>query len=815
MKQSKFIFSILFAVLTLNCFSQTIRGKIIDEDTKQPLPFAFVGINNSNNGTTADIDGNFTLTIEPTITEVAVQIIGYKKQIVDLKERDITKPIIIKLKSSEFNLLEVVVTPQENPANELIRRLIRNKKNLDPRNLPFYSCETYGKTYFTASSKSGDEFFYNEDTAHFRKAKALFEKQYLFFIESASEKKYIYKNITQEKILASRVSGFKSAPFASLASQLQSFTFFDNTIEVLDIKYVNPLQKGTFKRYKFDITDTIIQNNDTTILINFAPRKNANFKALKGTIYLNKADYALANVIAEPIDEETKSNSVKIQQQYSKVGGKQWFPTQLSTQILFLTAKISADDGRDPRIMKCFSKLYVSNVNLDSSVKIKKKNIEVINDKGYDLKTEEYWTAKRNDSLTAKEKNSYRVIDSLGKKEQFETKLKLIKILATGQVPIGFVSLDIKRLIKANAYEGVRLGGGLITNDKLTKWASIGGFAGYGFKDKAWKYGGQLQINLNESKTINLKAELAKDLVETANSEFLGDNTSLLSTENFRNYLVGMMDKVSYGKLSFNTPINRFIHSSFYFSTTQRISRSGYANPENYFNDNINIFNSNELGLQLKIWPYEKFTESFLGLLSLGSKWPSLCINYSQTVPFTVEDYSNTFNYQKLSFKLNHKINLRIKGYISYQLKAGKVFGNVPYSFQSNNLGSRFKKYNFSVDNSFETMYFNEFISTEYALLFTTYNTGKLFKNNEYSNPEFEIVNNVGYGQLFNRENLTYIELNDISKIYTETGLRIKNIIQNGTSTFGLGVFYRYGYYAFPDPKNNISIKLVLGFNFN
>ena len=58
----------------------------------------------------------------------------------------------------------------------------------------------------------------------------------------------------------------------------------------------------------------------------------------------------------------------------------------------------------------------------------------------------------------------------------------------------------------------------------------------------------------------------------------------------------------------------------------------------------------------------------------------------------------------------------------------------------------------------FETMYFNEFASTEYAALYTTYNTGRLFIPNKYINPEFEWVNNIGVGHLLNGNKLTNIE---------------------------------------------------------
>lgn len=811
----RFIIIALLNLFVLNYHAQTISGKIIDAGNKQPIPFAFIGIENSNKGTTADIDGNYKLKLDTGVKQLTVQIVGYQKLKLSIAELDLNKPVIIKLQSLDVKLDEIVVTPKENPANELIRRLIKNKPNLDPRNLPFYSCETYGKTYFTISDSKGNEFYYNDDTAKFKKEKKFLEKQYLFFIESTSEKKYLYKNINQEKIIASRVSGFKSAPFASLASQLQSFTFFDNNIDVLDILYVNPLQKGTFKRYRFDITDTIIQDADTTIMITFHPRKNVNFKALKGTLYLNKNNYALTNVIAEPALNIDKNNSVKIQQLYSKVNDKQWFPTQLVTEILFNNVNASSDKAENPRIMKCVSKLYVSKVNLDSTIKIKNKNIEVLNEKGFEKKSDDYWNAIRKDSLSKKELNTYQVVDSIGKAEKFEAKMKLLKIISTGQVPMGLVSLDITKILRANDYEGVRVGAGLITNDKLTKWASVGGYAGYGFGDKAWKYGGQVQINFNESKTINLKAEAARDLLETANTTFLGDNNSIFSTQNIRNYLVGMMDKTSYGKISFNTPINHFIKSSIYLSVMQRSSRSGFGNPENLYNDNISNYTSNEAGIQLKIWPFEKFTESFLGLLSLGSKWPCLYINYSKTLPVAIQDYTNTFDYQKIDVRINHRIPFKVRGYMYYQIQAGTVIGNVPYSFQFNNNGSRISKYYVSADNSFETMYFNEFISTKYATLFTTYNTGKLFKQNKYSNPEFEFVNNIGYGQLQNAEHLTYIQLGDISKVYTETGLRIKNLFKNGISTFGAGVFYRYGNYALPELKNNIAFKFVLGFDVN
>ena len=63
-----------------------------------------------------------------------------------------------------------------------------------------------------------------------------------------------------------------------------------------------------------------------------------------------------------------------------------------------------------------------------------------------------------------------------------------------GKIPVNIVDVDLLRLFSYNQYENVRLGAGLQTNEKFIKWLSLGGWAGYGFGDKQWKYGGFAEI---------------------------------------------------------------------------------------------------------------------------------------------------------------------------------------------------------------------------------------------------------------------------------------------------------------------------------
>ncbi|MGZ3920676.1 MAG: hypothetical protein ACXVC7_10300, partial [Bacteroidia bacterium] len=323
------------------------------------------------------------------------------------------------------------------------------------------------------------------------------------------------------------------------------------------------------------------------------------------------------------------------------------------------------------------------------------------------------------------------------------------------------------------------------------------------------------RINFNGNQTTFLQAEAASEVLESAGTFFLGENSALISTENIRPLLISKMDKVNFAKASLNSTVFNVIKASVYSQVQVRQSSFGYFT--NYGEPSVKEqknFIINETGIQLRYWPGEKFAESFGQLLSLGSKLPVFSVNITKGFKNTISDYTGQFGYTRIDLRIDHKINFRIKGYVAYQLQAGKVFGDVPYSLQYNNKGSRSDSYYVSAEKTFETMYLNEFISTQYAALFFSINSGRVFKSNKYCNPELELVHNYGIGTLDNRERLTNIELNDMSKGYTETGLRIKNLLRSGYSSFGAGVFYRYGNYAYENAEKNLTYKLVLGFVF-
>ncbi|MBC8643379.1 hypothetical protein H9W95_02595 [Flavobacterium lindanitolerans] len=78
-------------------------------------------------------------------------------------------------------------------------------------------------------------------------------------MESVTNRKFIKPDISEEVVIGTKVSGFENPTFASLATDFQPFSFYKDNIRLFNINYLNPISKGSLKKYKFRIEDTIYQ----------------------------------------------------------------------------------------------------------------------------------------------------------------------------------------------------------------------------------------------------------------------------------------------------------------------------------------------------------------------------------------------------------------------------------------------------------------------------------------------------------------------------------------------------------------------------
>ena len=179
---------IVYSLFSFNCFSitendLTFKGIVTDSQTNEPVISATLYMSDYQYGTTSDTNGKFVFTVknfEPTKNKLTVSCVGYKTEIIYLNASK--KEFEIKLQSQSQDLKEIVVSKQRyrnknNPAVDIIRKVIENKAKNKAEALEYYEYEKYEKVQFAINDIT-PEFQKKKIFKHFQfKSVALIKNQ--------------------------------------------------------------------------------------------------------------------------------------------------------------------------------------------------------------------------------------------------------------------------------------------------------------------------------------------------------------------------------------------------------------------------------------------------------------------------------------------------------------------------------------------------------------------------------------------------------------------------------------------------------------
>jgi hypothetical protein len=121
-----------------------VQGKVTDAASGDPLPFVNIVFKGTTIGTTTDFDGNYTLRTTHPADSLIASYVGYKPRSKAVKP-GVRQVINFQLTEQFIGLQEVIVYAGENPAFEILRKVVRNKKENDKRKLTAYEYDTYTK----------------------------------------------------------------------------------------------------------------------------------------------------------------------------------------------------------------------------------------------------------------------------------------------------------------------------------------------------------------------------------------------------------------------------------------------------------------------------------------------------------------------------------------------------------------------------------------------------------------------------------------------------------------------------------------------
>ncbi len=808
MKKRYFLQIVILLFFPCSLFSQSFvyKGKIVDAQTGDPLPFVNILFGTFNQGVTTDINGKFVVKSPRKIDSLQCSFVGYKSEVYRINDNTYNDNISIVLNRKVFELKEFVVLPTENPVHRIIEAVIKNRDKNNPLKNSSFTYTSYNKMVFTSSvfqdtsamRIAADTTLQDSVSKMKRRTVDFFTNQHLFMMESVNKRFFKAPSQNYEKIIASKISGFKDPLFSILITQVQSISFYEDMFLLLDKKFVNPISNGSTSKYYFEIQDTTFRDKDTVFIISYRPRKGTTFDGLKGVLYINTNGYAIQNVIAEPAKKGGGFN-ISIQQQYEQINNDKWFPVQLNTNFYF-----NAVVANGYKIIGNGTS-FIQDIVLDSAIKNSSfGNVEIDLDIEDPSKNDEVLTKYRREPLSAQEAKTYIVIDSIGKKENFEKFLNRAKTLMTGKIPIKNLELDIANFIRFNVYEGWRLELGLYTGKSVSRYFTFGGYYAYGFADMYSKYKLETVWNINRTKNTTLSIAYKDDISESGVTSMFYDTKTLLDGDYMRRSFVTRFDRVEKFELAATHRFFKYLTTRLEFNVQTKTPMYN-VEPELLPGESVNVFSPKihltESVLSLKYAYKEKYIKNGDWVFSMGTDYPIITAQF-------IHGFNRLFNseleYNKIEAKISKSFQFKYSGKLSVQIAGGLVDRQVPLwgNFVAK---SCFNDASLFCDNAFQSIRINSFVSDSYFAIFLKHNFEKKFFKGSKFKPEFSIHQNILYGDLTHNSYLVKYNYQAPRSGYFETGLMVNKLLDLKTIAFGVGAFYNYGKYADSNFKNNFT----------
>lgn len=812
-----FLACLALALTSLSMAQQTITGRVVDATTKEPLAFVPFVLEGTRTGTTSDIDGRFTLQVPGLPVTLRASYVGYEPQLITVEHDD---PLTVLLTSVNTVLETVKVLPTENPAHRIIRRVYANRKENDGLHRRSYRYTSYGKTIFDAvldSAFAGGKDAAVDPTTDTTEADSgeakflrMLKEQHLLLIESATRKSFIPPSAEKEEVLAMRVSGLKDPSLLALVAQTSTFNIYAPQIDLSDKNYLGPMAPSGTSKYLFLLEDTLYQGKDSVFVISYRPRTGTRFDGLKGLLYINTDGYAVQNVTAEPLDRS--GFSVRLQQQHRRMptahGDSAWFPDQLNT---FIYATMVSVNGLN---VVGESRIYLKDVELDVDIPRKEvRGPELVMDRMSIRQDSAYWDALRKDPLDARERRTYEMLDSLGEAEHLDRRMKVLMALASGRVPMGPLDLRLDRVLAYNGYEGFRLGAGLQTNDKVSRYAVLGGYFAYGFGDKHWKYGGEFTLKPWYGRDLHLELAYANDVAESGGVRFLRQD-ALLDPGNIRKLFMDRMDRIE--RYSARVMVRTGSSLKLWLGTERalRVNELGYRYVRP-LGEEITLrqgdFLTGALTLDLR-WAFkEKLARLPDRELALGTKYPVVYVHAMKAEKGLWDGEWDTW---RLDVMVEKTYKVRLLGDFSFRLLGGVADAEAPMPFLYNLRGIYSRQFPVAGANVFETMRPNEFMADRYASVHLKHSFGTLLVKGKRFRPRPAIVSSAAFGAMDHPDNHQGLGFTPLREGFYESGLLIEDVLRSGFTGLGVGAYYRYGPYALPTFGENLAVKLTLGYAF-
>lgn len=520
----KNILILLLLILAQAAGAQTITGVVVEESTGDTIPFPSVQYKKEKIATSGNAYGRFSIK-RLNGEKLTFSAVGYQELTILIgpntpSEMKITlktdtkqlKGVTVKTKRSKYSR-------KNNPAVELMKRVIAAKKRTDLANHDYYQFNKYQKITFAINDIKPTEL----ENEKLKKKKWLINQIETCpynnkLILPLSVDETVTRNIYRKdpKTEKSIIMGQSSSGVNDLIETgdilnnvlkdvFTDVDLYDDQIRLLQHPFTSPIGKDAISFYRFYIVDTVYVDRDKCFHLQFLPNNQQDF-GFRGEIWI-LADSTLhvkrCNLTLPKKSDVNFVDNLQIIQEYTRLPEGDW---ALTTDDMFVEMSIAKFLTKAIVIRTTRMSDYAFDELPDKLFKGKTK---VLHESNAMMRDEAFWDKYRSVELTKSESSMDAFINNLSQQKAFKyiifgVRAFIENFVETGsqnhpsKVDIG----PINTMISSNFIDGVRTRISAQTTANLNPHWFLSGYYARGWDSRKNYYKGELTYSFNKKEYL-------------------------------------------------------------------------------------------------------------------------------------------------------------------------------------------------------------------------------------------------------------------------------------------------------------------------
>lgn len=742
------LFILLFLTLAQVMSAQTIKGVVVDEETGDTIPKTGVQYKNSNISTACDKNGFFT--IERRNDEyLTFSAVGYKTLSI-LIGPNTPSEMRITLKSETKRLNEVTIkakrgkySRKNNPAVELMKRVIAAKKRTDLSNHDYYQFNKYQKLTFAINDISPAQLE-NEKTQ---------KKQWLInqievcqynnklilplSVDETVTQNLFRKDPKNEKtiVLGQNTTGVNDLIQTGdvlntvIKDVFTDVDIYDDQIRLLQYPFTSPIGKDAIDFYRFYIVDTLYVDNDECYHLQFVPNNQQDF-GFRGELWVLTDTTLHVKKCKLTLPKKTDVNftdNLSILQEYTKLPNGEW---ALMTDDMIVEMSVAKFMTKFIVIRTTRMSNYAFNKIPDREFKGKAK---IKYDPNSKMRDDDFWATNRMVHLTNGESSMSSFITGLSNTKGFKYILFGLKALIENFVETGkksYVDIGpINTMISTNFIDGLRTRLSAQTTANLSPHFFLSGYYARGWKSHKDYYKGQLTYSFNKKEYMPWEFP-KRTITFTSTYDVCSPSDKFMPTDKdnvFTAFKWTEVDKMMF----YNRQELAFEYEQYWgLKTTVKLKTeeneacgSLYFKPlATYGGASVNRIRTTEASFQLRYSPGETYVNTKQRRLRVNFDPPVFTISHTVGVKGVL---GGDYDYNLTEASIYKRFWLNSWGKLDVSVKGGVQWNKVPFPLlimPAANLSYIVEDETFNLINNME------FLNDRYASLDVSWDlNGKLF----------------------------------------------------------------------------------------